>query len=967
MPSEHNPALAVRRHSTTQLLARRAATPATSPYHGVSRHRPLRRRALSLIALHALAPICWRSHGANWAETNGVKEQQTSLVTYSPFTARYGHACVVVDSGPSAFDYIEDAENAGFTERSVDRLICIGGDDHDEVKGGGGLRNDVWQTSGINWRIAKAYTILNEYDDPRVSTVSDMTWSPVVDSGLDRLPPEGVSYMTWIACPIAELGLQPPPGIECRYEVDANEWGSKRFSPRRHHAAVTFRASGDSTSRIYVLGGRSRVLVDYPDGWERVHGGFRDRLEASEAGEHFREENTLMNDIWVSPSEDSAELLPGEEWGLVNPGCITQYSPFSLPTEQQVWANGSASARCTSSDDCGGDATCDVSRSLCVCNIWSPREQHAVAVYKNKIFVTGGFTWLDLHTCAGRSCGGGFRAVLNDVWWSTDAYSWLTIGYGTKDAPWGPRAGHQLVVPSYTKLFKLSGGPEDSLLYLLGGQTFSTTDSNTTEFHADVWATADGATWYQMVETGSDVSYPARSNHFAAMIDDVMVVTGGYDADGGRYDTWSWDRSDDSATSDRFVLDFDNGTDFEEYVTDASPVTVIPFITAVSEAKLNSLDVFTVTDLARIAPWKIKRLQDFNDLDYPDICLHIKWAEAILNNCIAVIEPLDYVEWNGTFEREDDWDAKLKSNQTKSQAQITEETDFCAEIFVEWTGSWTKYLLHNQEEPFPFPLKCKSEFGQMAMVSGAVYQERVWVVGGLIGQSSPAVKTNNVWYREPHIPSTTFITKPRTQTSDQLFEFGCSDTFNSWCRYQYRILDMSEKPPVEVRHWCDSNYQLDYGQYWYGGWLPRGDYRLQVRAVGPSGNKESSFQEGRNQHTWTHIPIPPWALIISMILLVLLTILAVVIYYRYKARKAALQRYAMKRMRRKFKRMQKLKAGKLHKDRGERVQEEKAEAVVKETVQQRTAEENEISKNKMARRRRKGPAVSNSEAVAASL
>jgi hypothetical protein len=112
----------------------------------------------------------------------------------------------------------------------------------------------------------------------------------------------------------------------------------------------------------------------------------------------------------------------------------------------------------------------------------------------------------------------------------------------------------------------------------------------------------------------------------------------------------------------------------------------------------------------------------------------------------------------------------------------------------------------------------------------------------------------------------------------------------SLSRYQYRILDMSQRPPVEVRHWSDSNYQVDFGAYWKGGWLPRGDYMLQVRAVGPSGNKESSFQEGRNQHTWTHIPTPPWDIIITLILLVLLTILAVIIYERYKARKAALQR-----------------------------------------------------------------------------
>ena len=908
---------------------------------------------------------------ANWAQTNGIKQQQTALVGFTSFSARYGHACVALDSGPvsqNGYNYIEEAELVGFTERSVDRLFCIGGDDFDEVTGGGGLRNDVWQTSGINFRVVNAETILNEYDDPKVSTVSGMTWSRVrANTPVEEL----ATYASWLACQIEFINLQPPPGVACD-SLNAQQF---HFSPRRHHAAVAFRAAGDASTRIWVLGGRARVLVDYPAGWERLHGGFTKRLGSSDSfGPHYREENALMNDVWVSPSTDAhasgnTTTTPGEDWALVNPGCVTQYSPFTLPTEPEVWGNGSFNARCITSEDCGGDATCDAVRSVCICNIWSPREQHAAAVYKNKIYITGGYAWVDRHTCAGTSCGGGFRKALNDVWWSTDAYSWLAFGFGTLDARWQARAGHQLVVPFYSAVYSLTNnGVVDSLMYLLGGQSMELEESETTEFHGDVWATADGVTWTQMMTTGDGSSYPARSNHFAAMIDDVLVVTAGYDGNGARDDTWTWDRSDDTVNSERFVEDFTNETDFYEYVDEESPVSMIPWVNEVNQAKLNSLDIYTVSDLANIESWKVKKLQDFYDLDYPDICLHIKWAEAILDNCIAVIEPLDYTEeWDGTFEREDDWDAKLKVNQTKSEAQIIEETDFCESIFLEWTGSWTKYLLFNQEQPFPFPLKCKSEKGKIAYVTGAVYQDRVWSIGGLINQSASGAKTANVWYREPHIPQTSFVVKPETETADQYFEFGCSDTFSSWCRYQYRILDWSQQPPVEIRHWADTDYLLDYGAYWSGGWLPRGFYRLQVRAVGPSGNKESSFQEGRNQHTWTHIPTPPWGIIIAFILLFVLTILGVIVYQRYKARKAALQRYAMKRMRRKFKRMQKIKAGKLHKDRAERAKTEKQSAVVKEVEQNKLKEEKEIVEVRKTRRRRKGPAVTNSAAVAASL
>ena len=49
--------------------------------------------------------------------------------------------------------------------------------------------------------------------------------------------------------------------------------------------------------------------------------------------------------------------------------------------------------------------------------------------------------------------------------------------------------------------------------------------------------------------------------------------------------------------------------------------------------------------------------------------------------------------------------------------------------------------------------------------------------------------------------------------------------------------------------------QLDFGEYWQRddsgeyGWLPRGVYTLQVRAVDPAGNKDIAFVDGVNQYT----------------------------------------------------------------------------------------------------------------------
>jgi hypothetical protein len=63
---------------------------------------------------------------------------------------------------PGRFRYIETAENAGLTYRSADRLFLIGGDDFDQAEGGGGYKNDVWYTPGLNWTVVRSYVNVDE-------------------------------------------------------------------------------------------------------------------------------------------------------------------------------------------------------------------------------------------------------------------------------------------------------------------------------------------------------------------------------------------------------------------------------------------------------------------------------------------------------------------------------------------------------------------------------------------------------------------------------------------------------------------------------------------------------------------------------------------------------------------------------------------------------------------------------------
>ena len=68
--------------------------------------------------------------------------------------------------------------------------------------------------------------------------------------------------------------------------------------------------------------------------------------------------------------------------------------------------------QCVDDADCyGNQELC--SNGVCVCQFWSPREQHRVAVYGGYMYLLGGFASRHQSYCDGMACGdidaGGYR------------------------------------------------------------------------------------------------------------------------------------------------------------------------------------------------------------------------------------------------------------------------------------------------------------------------------------------------------------------------------------------------------------------------------------------------------------------------------------------------------------------------------------------------------------------------------
>ena len=120
---------------------------------------------------------------------------------------------------------------------------------------------------------------------------------------------------------------------------------------------------------------------------------------------------------------------------------------------------------------------------------WQARYTHDVVVFDNKLWVLGGYTTHDM----------------NDVWYSEDGINWVLA---TPNAQWQPRN-------------RLRATAFNDSLWISGGSTFGD-DGN----FADVWYSKDGKTWIQ--STQSD-QWTSRRDHGFVSYKEKLWIFGGVD------------------------------------------------------------------------------------------------------------------------------------------------------------------------------------------------------------------------------------------------------------------------------------------------------------------------------------------------------------------------------------------------------------------------------------------------------
>jgi hypothetical protein len=199
-------------------------------------------------------------------------------------------------------------------------------------------------------------------------------------------------------------------------------------------------------------------------------------------------------------------------------------------------------------------------------------------------------------------------------------------------------------------------------------------------------------------------------------------------------------------------------------------------------------------------------------------------------------------------------------------------------------------------------LQCKWTPGVRAYHSALFLgsENRLYIFGGKSNNFQSPIFMADTWYRDAIMPTTRFKSKPLPNTDNPFFWFTPDE---AGVVYEYRVWDPVNY--IEVRPWTKCTKKTDVGWLsWRKNGPGNGLYSLYVRSIDPSGNRDERFVDNQNVYTWYYVSPTPYDIIFEAAGSFFALALFGYLEYRRRVRKAAMERYAMKRMRRKFKAMQ---------------------------------------------------------------
>lgn len=192
-------------------------------------------------------------------------------------------------------------------------------------------------------------------------------------------------------------------------------------------------------------------------------------------------------------------------------------------------------------------------------------------------------------------------------------------------------------------------------------------------------------------------------------------------------------------------------------------------------------------------------------------------------------------------------------------------------------------------------LHCRETPPARYMSSSVFADNKAIIVGGR--DQTLDTLFSDVWARDDAFPLAVITTKPRSYTAESRFDF--SSTKSTAQVFEYKLIDSDN---AELMNWQRTT--IDQGADvswldWRKGGPGRGWYTLVVRAIDLSGNRDASYGD-TNVHTWLYVPRPPVGKILAGVFSFVLVTCVMRCEYNRREQKKALERYALRRARRKY-------------------------------------------------------------------
>ena len=431
---------------------------------------------------------------------------------------------------------------------------------------------------------------------------------------------------------------------------------------------------------------------------------------------------------------------------------------------------------------------------------------------------------------------------------------------------------------------------------------------------------------------------PSSSNSFQPRI----YLSGGKNSETVLSDVWTWDLDDDwQCDNDCSELADSNVTSAHDvFLSIDSPLSDVKkfqlpplddngklinltnhsSLPIVSDEDISTMaleGVNTIQDLASADLYTVVKLRGFDypgrhAQEVPNICHLRAISIAIVDKCSIKVSPSSYFHRKGVNM------ARVGHQNNKSLLTTTlcgrgGETKPC--VRGDWDGCTpipgrskvdvhglgdvvVPQILHDTSSVLE-EIFCRQVPDGRYNGAGSFLDNKVVILGGIGGNSSTHRLHRDVWARDETFPQAFITTKPLSRSPQSQFYFDSNEAGAHVFEYKLKRDDDSDIIP-----WTTTTKHLGANIAWLDhkiGGPGRGWYTLYVRAVDPSGNRDTFFSTQTNVYRWYYVPPVPWGYVSGCIIAALVLIAASYYEYRRRKKKRIMQRFQLRRMRRKFK------------------------------------------------------------------